>query len=237
MTLINVMEKATDGLGEFEGWTGDVSELARLAGDILAARGLMDGATEPNVRLIRDYAQRGIVSRGERQGREAVYGYRHLLEFVAARVLAADGWPLAKIAEHFAHIADAELRSLVSGDQAANRALSVARRLRREAPQAPPPAYAKPGRSRSSPDPADEFRQRAARLSSVQLELREALRRLGLPQDGPPVEQLTLIAVAPWCQVLVESRRLSRLTIEEAEEIGRAVTASLLTVAKKGNKP
>jgi hypothetical protein len=86
-------------------------------------------------------------------------------------------------------------------------------------------------------EPADEFRQRAARLSSVQVELREALRRLGLPEDGPAVEQLTLIAVAPWCQVLVESGRLQRLTIEEAEEIGRAVTASLLTVAKKGIKP
>jgi hypothetical protein len=69
------------------------------------------------------------------------------------------------------------------------------------------------------------------------VELREALRRLGLPEDGPAVEQLTLIAVAPWCQVLVESRRLQRVTIEEAEEIGRAVSASLLTVAKKGIKP
>jgi hypothetical protein len=45
----------------------------------------------------------------------AVYGYRQLLEIVAARVLVADGWPLAKIAEHFAHIADAELRNLISG--------------------------------------------------------------------------------------------------------------------------
>ena len=66
--------------------------------------------------------------------------------------------------------------------------------------------------------------------------MREALRRLGLPEDGPAVEQLTLLAVAPWCQVLVESRRLSRLTIEEAEEIGRAITASLLTVTRKGIK-
>jgi hypothetical protein len=237
MTFIHVMKKVADDLAEFESWTGDVGELARLAGEILAARGLVDGTAEPNVRLIRDYAQRGIVSRAERQGKEAIYGYRQLLEFVAARVLVADGWPLAKIAEHFAHIADAELRSLVSGDQPRNRALTVAQRLRSEAQLAPPAAHSKPWRSRSSADPADEFRQRAARLSSVQVELREALRRLGLPEDGPAVEQLTLIAVAPWCQVLVESRRLSRLTLEEAEEIGRAVTASLLTVAKKGIKP
>ena len=112
------MKKVTDDLAEFEGWTGDVGELARLAGEILAARGLVDASTEPNVRVIRDYAQRGIVSRAERQGKEAIYGYRQLLEFVAARVLVADGWPLAKIAEHLAHIADTELRNLISGDRA-----------------------------------------------------------------------------------------------------------------------
>jgi hypothetical protein len=233
---MDVMKKIADDLAEFEGWTGDVSELARLAGEILAARGLADASTEPTVRVIRDYAQRGIVSRAGRQGKEAIYGYRQLLEFVAARVLVADGWPLAKIAEHFAHIAGAELRNLISGDQAGNRALAVAQRLRSEAQLPPPGVHGKSARM-SSPDAASDFRQRAARLSSVQAELREALRRLGLPEDGPAVEQLTLIAVAPWCQVLVESRRLQRVTIEEAEEIGRAVTASLLTVAKKGIKP
>ena len=82
----------------------------------------------------------------------------------------------------------------------------------------------------------DDFRARAARLSGIQSEMRDALRRLGLPEDGPAVEQLTLLAIAPWCQVLVESRRLPRLTIEEAEEIGRAVTASLLTATRKGTK-
>src|SRR5262245_42993842 len=132
------MKKVTDDLAESESWTGDVGELARLAGAILAARGVVDRSTEPNVRLVRDYAQRGIVSRAERQGKEAIYCYRQLLEFVAARVLVADGWPLAKIAEHFAHIADTELRSLISADQARNRAIAVAQRLRSEAHLTPP---------------------------------------------------------------------------------------------------
>jgi hypothetical protein len=236
ITSIYVMKRVADNLAQFEGWTGDVSELARLAGEILAARGLADASNEPTVRVVRDYAQRGIVSRPERQGKEAIYGYRQLLEFVAARVLVADGWPLAKIAEHFAHIADAELHSLISGDQAQNRALTVAQRLRSEAQLPPAGGQGKAAREPSL-IPAGDFRQRAARLSAVQAELREALRRLGLPEDGPAVEQFTLIAVAPWCQVLVETRRLQRVTMEEAEEIGRAVTASLLTVAKKGIKP
>jgi hypothetical protein len=235
MTFIYVMIKPAD-FAEFESWSGDVSELARVAGEILASCGLFDVSAEPNVRVIRDYAQRGIVSRAERQGKEAIYGYRHLLEFVAARVLVADGWPLAKIAEHFAHIADDELRNLISGDHGRNRALAVARRLRGQAQLEP---AARPGKSPRTPtlDPSKAFRERAARLSGIQADLREALRQLGLPEDGPATEQLTLLAVAPWCQVLVENHRLSRITIEEAEEIGRAVTASLLTVSKRGFKP
>src|SRR5262245_13515833 len=154
MTFMYVMKKVADDLAEFESWTGDVGGLARLAGEILAARGLVEGSAEPNVRLIRDYAQRGIVSRAERQGKEAIYGCRQLLEFVAARVLVADGWPLAKIAEHFAHIADTELQDLISGDQTRNRALAVAQRLRSEAHLAPPTVHGKASRYRSSPDAA-----------------------------------------------------------------------------------
>ena len=79
-------------VAKLEGWSGDANELVRLAGEILAARGLADAASEPTVRLVRDYAQRGIVSRAERQGKEAIYGYRQLLELVAARVLIDDRW-------------------------------------------------------------------------------------------------------------------------------------------------
>jgi hypothetical protein len=211
-------------LEKLEGWSGEVDELARLAGTILAARGLADSTTEPNVRLIRDYAQRGIISRAERQGKEAIYGYRQLLELVAARSLVADGWPLAKIAEQFAVTGEADLRSLVTGPRASFRpAQQVIRRLRAEAPL-----------STGARSPSTEsFRNRAAQMSLMQAELREALRRLGLPQDAPAVEQLTLIAVAPWCQLLMESKRVERLTIEEAETIGRAVTAALLTMNRR----
>src|SRR6266404_5812313 len=167
----------------FENWEGDGSELARLAAEILVARGLGDSSSEPNVRLIRDYAQRGIVSRAERHGKEAIYGYRQLLEFVAARVLVADGWPLAKIAEHFAHIADAELRNLISGDGGSNRALAVARRLRSDPSYSFPIRSGNPSADKLTAQSSEEFRARAARFSGIQAEMRDALRRLGLPED------------------------------------------------------
>jgi hypothetical protein len=230
------MDHAMD-FAKFKNWNGDASELAQVASKILTARGLGETLAEPNVRLLRDYAQRGIVSRPARHGKEAIYAYRQLLEFIAARVLVADGWPLAKIAEHFGHIDDLELFNLIAGDGGKNRARSVIERIRSETQVALARDATHPSADKSEQQsPSTQFRERAARLSGIQAEMRNALRRLGLPEDGPAVEQVTLLAVAPWCQVLVESGRFSRITIEEAEEIGRAVTASLLTVTDKGAK-
>ena len=86
------------------GWTGNADELAASASEILGERGLADDPVSPNVRLIRDYGHRGIVDKPERRGKEAIYSFRHLLQFVAARSLVSDGWPLAKIAEQFARV-------------------------------------------------------------------------------------------------------------------------------------
>lgn len=226
-------------IGGYADWQGNGEELAKTAGDILAARGLADDPISLNVRLIRDYAQRGIISRSERRGKEAIFGFRHLLEFVAARVLVADGWPLAKVSEHFAHISDLELIALIPGEAKNNPALSVARRLLDEAQaRHPRQRQAELSMFRDADRPSTAFfGDRAARLSGMQAELRESMRRLGLPPDAPPAEQVTLIAIAPWCQLLIESGRLSRLTVDEAEEIGRAITASLLNPEiRKGRK-
>lgn len=219
-------------------WTGNADELAARASEILAARGLADDPVSPNVRLIRDYGHRAIVDKPERRGKEAIYSFRHLLQFVAARALVIDGWPLAKIAQQFAGASDADLIAWIPGGHQENPAVSVARRLIREtgsrsslgssgrgstqaADATPPP------QSLGSPR-APDFRERAAQTTSIQNELRDALRRLGLPADAPPAEQVTVIAIAPWCQVLIESKRLLRVTADEADEIGRAITASLL---------
>jgi hypothetical protein len=217
-------------LTKFESWSGDARDLVRSADEILVSRGLADASSGPNVGLFREHAQKGIVSRAERHGKDAVHGYRQLLEFFAARVLVAEGWPLAKIAEQFARIADAELRNLISGDKGSSRALAVVQRIRsetqlnfgarRSASYSLPCRSGELGRDKAAAESSDDFRDVlpdsvASRLSSG------TTPRLGLPEEGLAVEQLTLLAVAPWCQILVESRRLSRLTIEEAVEIGQ----------------
>ena len=67
--------------------------------------------------------------------------------------------------------------------------------------------------------------------------MKQALRKLGLPEEGPATEELTLLAIAPWFQILMDKHRLKSLTHEDAEDLGKAVTASLTQlVLKRGER-
>ena len=91
--------------------------------------------------------------------------------------------------------------------------------------------------SMSEPGPRFGMSKRVARRTSIQQEMRQALRKLGLPEEGPATEELTLLAIAPWFQILMDKRRLKSLTHEEAEDLGKAVTASLTQlVLKRGER-
>lgn len=204
---------------ELRSWSGGIEDLAYKAWDIL--RDTETGYSgQPGIRLIRDYIQRGILGGISRAGKELVFTYDHLLRFVAARVLLADGWSLGKIAEYLDQCSRQELEALLP--QPGNRALEALRQIRAET-----------GAAGVSPSSSSAHLRKAAAMSSLQREMGDALRRLGLPAEGPPVEAVTLIAIAPWFQALVTTERLSRITPEEAEEIGRAITASLLRLARR----
>ena len=203
-------------------WTGNIEAFALKVSEVMREIGRPEEG-EPSIRLIRDYMQRDILGDLDRKGREVEFRYEHLLRFIAARVLLSDGWPLSKIQEQLAASSEAALEALVPGLH--NPPL---RRASRRMKDAPP---------RQSAAAAAHFHTRAARMSTIQMEMREAQRRLGLPEEDVAKEELTLFALAPWCQLLVQTDRLRRITIEEAEDIGRAATANLLaTPAKKGTR-
>jgi hypothetical protein len=138
-------------------------------------------------------------------------------------VLVKQDWPLKKIAEYFPSLSDDDLLKLIPSSPKAS-ARDVARGLLRESgldPKLPRPTSAL---ATASPD----FAQHAARVSGLQADLGQAMRRLTGRSDAPRAEQVTLIAVTTWCQLFIESAKLRKLTVDEAEEIGRLVTAALL---------
>lgn len=115
------MLQGIDSIAQFLNFNGNAEDLiaasARLANEL---RLLPDGEHTPradeisssappeesepqdtgNERLLRHYVSMKVVDRPTRQGRDAIYGYRHLLQFLTARRLLLRGFGLAKIAQY-----------------------------------------------------------------------------------------------------------------------------------------
>ena len=216
-------------LKKFASWQGNLENLIYEATKISAEFSLKSDS-EISVRMVRDYIQRGILGEVDKSGRELEFNYSHLLKLVLSRVLLQDGWSLRIIAEHFDFANLEELEELFPNDD--NLALSTVRRLRSSVKSPEQVSM-----SMSEPGPRFGMSKRVARRTSIQQEMRQALRKLGLPEEGPATEELTLLAIAPWFQILMDKRRLKSLTHEEAEDLGKAVTASLTQlVLKRGER-
>ena len=86
-------------LRENSGFSGSGEELLRLVEELAGILHLTPEDDSGNERLLRHYASVNVVDKPGRQGRDAVYTYRHLLQFLAARRLMKQGFALSKIAE------------------------------------------------------------------------------------------------------------------------------------------
>ena len=82
----------------FQGAEWPLEQFVDLAGDVLDRLGIDDRGV-PNERLVRYYTAEGAMSKPGREGREARYGWPHLVEFLVTRMLLKDGWPLSKVAQ------------------------------------------------------------------------------------------------------------------------------------------
>ena len=117
---------------------------------------------EVNARLVRHYASLGLLDENAREGREARYGFRHLLQLLLVRRLLVEGYPAAVITKLIAGKGDAELRALLQGGTSvsaipANPALDFLARVRRRAGlarPAAPPSLSAPAAPASSVAPA-----------------------------------------------------------------------------------
>lgn len=242
---------------EYQDWRGNIDDLVETANVALKRFGRGHDA-DLNVRLLRDYIARGILSPADdRQGKEAIYGFQHLKELMAARVLRSDGWSLRKIAETFDRDRNIVIMVLDPGyDHPRSDEPSAHEEERMESPvetrtSAIDPRSVWKSLSPRSDDEADAvrtqqelqrqleirrkldhdrrmaFERHALTTSHSRSTLHHSMRILGSPGERPTTTQWTRLDLTEWCQVLVEKRRLRKLSLEEAEAIGRAITAAL----------
>jgi hypothetical protein len=212
---------------------GGIDDLASTAEKALAAIGMGEGDLSLNARLIRDYTQRGILSRPERQGKEAVYGYQHLVELVAARMLLSDGWPLAKVSEYVTSAKLSELEALAVPRDPAKAAMGAIRDIRA---RSKPPTQASFFGSTGSAQALSKITDRQARLRELRAELPSHLSRIAGASAAPASHDYSVISLANDVHVVIGADRLNSLSLEEAEAIGKAVTAILVQARSKGSK-
>ena len=101
-----------------QNWEGSTEKFADLVAKLASEKGLIANDQIPTVRLVRDYVSRGILSKPRKEGKEVVFGYIQLIEFLACRALIKDGWPLKKIAEDQAESLEKILQSFEQGNPA-----------------------------------------------------------------------------------------------------------------------
>lgn len=95
-----------------EDWTGTAAQLAQVLVQVLP-RYTLSPEPLPSERLIRFYVTSGVLLKPQREGREALFGQRQALQFLAARALLEDGWPLAKVAAYLQGLTDSDLLALL----------------------------------------------------------------------------------------------------------------------------
>lgn len=215
-------------------WEGDVDQLAHLGGQLCAMLRI-DERADLSVRLLRDYAQRGILDRPRREGKTAVYGWEHIVRLLAARLLLKDGWPLQKIADEFTTLSLPEIRALLPG-AASNGVASATAQYEKEDPAL---GALRNIRARNAPRAglADhrmaklEPALRAPPISNQALlrrELAASLQTLGERTVDVRSHTYTRLEITSGVELNIETTRLRSLGRADAHAIAQAVFASLL---------
>jgi hypothetical protein len=165
-------------------------------------------------RIIRDYITRGLLDQAVSNpatGERGLYGPRHLLQFLAVRVLLNDGWPLSLIGERLHKMEDDKLAAMLPAAAQDNPALSLAMRLRR----------LERGQDQGADEVPSTFLSKLAALSADPTPA---------PSFPAVARRTVTVDVGPGIQLIVEQGQTSRIGHREAEAIGRAVTAALLNL-------
>ena len=220
-------------------WRGTAAELADKLNEVLAGiPSLADDSGSANERLVRHYVQVGVLTAPEREGREALFGLRQVVEFLAARYLLKDGWPLAKVAEMVRATDLDGLAGMIPTDRPRTRAEDVVAKYRTQGrgdvsaetfaltPESPPASASR----RAAVQQAMKLESPlalAAGISRRRVSLEENLKALGNAEGRPDRNRIVRIALTPWCHVNVDAAKLGEMSEDTPDILGAALTQAL----------
>ena len=232
--MVSELDVIVVSLEEHKSWEGTAEALAEKASSLMKNRSGF-GASDftPNERLIRDYVSRGILARPDRKGKEAIFGFEQLVQFLACRKMLVDGWPLSKISKDFQHAEFEDILSLITDDLANNDALDLIESFKTATPDRSGRAQARQRNPKISASSAYGFAPKDEGDKSKTFRERQrkslALRQMGSDFSNVVKWDFTVLQLATWVSLLIDRDRASKVTMDEAEAIGQAVTAGLLS--------
>lgn len=100
-------------INQYQGFSGNAVDMAAVATQCAQFIQMPGDLDKINERLVRYYVTEGLVERPKRVGRDAEYGYLHLLQFLAGRFLVEVGFPMQKVAPYLSSLEGAQLETLV----------------------------------------------------------------------------------------------------------------------------
>ena len=109
-------------INEYQNFSGNAADLANLASQCARYLGLSGDLEKINERTVRYYVSEGLVERPERIGRDAQYGYIHMLQFLAGRFLVESGFPMQKVGPYLMTQSIHELETLITNRHKPNMA-------------------------------------------------------------------------------------------------------------------
>lgn len=200
-------------------WRGSAKDLADKVNEVMTT--LTASPTEEvNERLVRYYVQEGVLDAPEREGREAMFGFRQLVQAIAARFLLRDSWPLKKVAELIrASDLDALLAMAPGATSRTPAEAAIARIRGSAAPQL--------DRMAMSISRSEAMLGKAADITQRRSALTDNLRALGNESGAPERRRLLRLELAPWCHVDLDAEELRKMDEHTPEILGTALTQAL----------
>jgi len=220
------MKNLSDGWAD---WKGNVQNFVIEVQKVMDYVGVTDPELTPNERLIRHYVSLGILNRPERAGKEALYGFVQLIQYVTARVLSNDGWPLAKVAEQVSTASLDELFTLIRPANENQTAIDLIASFKTKTFESP--SKESVPKLMSSMDSMsmdkEQYVKRSTELTRRRLEDQNTLIALGNQSGSSKTIDILEIELTAWCRVLVNRFELTKMAPETPELLGRAVERCL----------
>ena len=237
MTYGDLSQEVRRQLQVHTSFYGSAEHLLRIVENLAQALHLEPEGDSGNERLLRHYASVRVVDKPSRQGREAVYTYRHLLQFLTARRLMKQGFALSKIAEFTSVVPTETLQqTLCESPQRSEAELLVAayKAARR------PPSETQIAKSRATVQPASPPSARPDPLygmADVMHEIEKMRTRFMVEiQEMQDQAQRSLRAMEKTSEVLnrlqVDSEKNLQWVLEERKESHQRLEDHLLRVAR-----